>query len=74
MASAFRCGSGVMETSIVTMEVMSEIAVSSTVFGYNQICLCHICAREVCRITIEYTIGLENVLYKISACYIYSML
>ena len=32
MASAFRCGSGVMERSTAMMEVMSEIAVSSTVF------------------------------------------
>ena len=32
MASAFRCGGGVTETAIVGTEVMSEIAVSSTVF------------------------------------------
>ena len=32
MASAFHGGGGVMETSIVTTEVMSKIAVSSTVF------------------------------------------
>ena len=32
MASAFRCGSGAMETANVATKVMSEIAVSSTVF------------------------------------------
>ena len=32
MAGAFRGVSGATETSIVTTEVMSEIAVSSTVF------------------------------------------
>ena len=47
---------------------------------FNRFCLIsimfvsHICAREVFRITIAFTIGLENVLYKLSACYIYSML
>ena len=47
---------------------------------FNRFCLIsimfvsHICAREVCRITIAYTIGLENVLYKIATCCIYSVL
>ena len=58
-----------METTIAATEMMSEIAVSSTVFAYYQLCLCQICTREVGRITIDYIIGVKNVSYKISTCY-----
>ena len=52
-----------MDGAIVGMERMSESAVSSNAFVLYQLCSCHICEREVCRMTIEYTRGLENVLH-----------
>ena len=80
---AFRCNNGEcipLSRRCDGFPVCSDAEDERNCCEFNRFCLIsimfvsHICAREVCRITIAYTIGLENVLYKISACYIYSML